>query len=179
MSFVSRSIRHVERQHPATVIYRRLLDPSRASLLIALASAAILLTALALQYLGGLRPCPLCIWQRWPYVALIALGLLGWRSWPRAMLGIAVIVLLGGAGLAAYHVGIEQGWWALPAGCVAGGTAQSVEELRRMLAEAPPACDQVGFTFLGLTLAGWNLVASLLLAAYAAAAALRRQRSTA
>jgi disulfide bond formation protein DsbB len=149
-----------------------LLEPSRASLLLALASAAILLAALALQYLGGLPPCPLCIWQRWPYVAVIALGLIGWRWRPRALLGIATLVLLGGAGLAAYHVGIEQGWWALPGGCIAGASAESVEELKRLLAEAPPACDQVGFTLLGLTLAGWNLVASLALAAYAIAAAL-------
>ena len=156
-----------------------LLEPTRACLLLALASAAILLAALALQYLGGLPPCPLCIWQRWPYVALIALGLLGWRWRPRALLAIAALVLLGGAGIAAYHVGIEHGWWALPAGCVAGGAADSVEELKRLLAEAPPACDQVGFTFIGLTLAGWNLVASLALAAYATAAALdfRRRRA--
>ena len=149
-----------------------LLEPSRASLLLALASVAILVAVLGLQYMGGLAPCPLCIWQRWPYVALIALGLLGWHGRPRAMLGVATLVLLGGAGIAAYHLGFEQGWWALPGGCVAGGSAQSVEELRRMLAEAPPACDQVGFTFLGLSLAGWNLVASLLLAAFTLAGAL-------
>jgi disulfide bond formation protein DsbB len=150
----------------------RVLDSARASLLLAFASAATLLVALALQYLGGLPPCHLCVWQRWPYVALIALGLLGWRWRPRAVLALATLVLLGGAGLAAYHVGIEQGWWALPAGCVAGQSAETVEDLRRLLAEAPPACDQVGFTFLGLTLAGWNLVASLLLAACTLAAAL-------
>jgi disulfide bond formation protein DsbB len=150
----------------------RVLDPARACLLLALASAAILLAALALQYLGGLPPCPLCIWQRWPYVALIALGLLGWRWHARAMLALTALVLLGGAGLAAYHVGIEQGWWALPGGCVAGAGADSVEDLKRLLAEAPPACDQVSFAFLGLTLAGWNLVASLLLAAFTLTAAL-------
>jgi disulfide bond formation protein DsbB len=150
----------------------RVLEPPRACLLLALASAAILLAALALQYLGGLPPCRLCIWQRWPYVALIALGLVGWRWQPRAMLGVATLVLLGGAALAAYHVGVEQGWWALPADCVAGQSAESVEDLKRLLAEAPPACDQVSFAFLGLTLAGWNLVASLALAIYAAAAGL-------
>jgi disulfide bond formation protein DsbB len=154
----------------------RLLEPRHACLLLALASAAILLTALALQYLGGLPPCLLCIWQRWPYVALIALGLVGWRWRTRAMLALAVLVLLGGAGLAAYHVGIEQGWWALPGGCVAGAGAESVEDLKRLLAEAPPACDQVSFAFLGLTLAGWNLVASLLLAAFTLAAALGPRR---
>jgi disulfide bond formation protein DsbB len=153
-------------------MHARVLEPRRACLLLALVSAAILLAALALQYLGGLPPCPLCIWQRWPYVALIALGLLGWRWHPRATLALAALVLLGGAGLAAYHVGIEQGWWALPDSCVAGAGAQTVEDLRRLLAEAPPACDQVSFVFLGLTFAGWNLVASLALAAYAAAAAL-------
>ena len=156
----------------------RVLEPARACLLLALASAAILLAALALQYLGGLPPCPLCIWQRWPYVALIALGLAGWRWRPRAMLGVATMVLLGGAGLAVYHVGIEQGWWALPGGCVAGQSAESVEELKRLLAEAPPACDQVSFTLLGLTLAGWNLLASLLLAAFTLAAALAPGRRT-
>ena len=158
----------------------RALEPARACLLLALASGAILLSALALQYLGGLPPCPLCIWQRWPYVALIALGLIGWRWRPRALLGLATLALLGGAGLAAYHVGIEQGWWALPGGCVAGQSAESVEELKRLLAEAPPACDQVSFAFLGLTLAAWNIVASLLLAALTLAAALgvgRRARA--
>jgi disulfide bond formation protein DsbB len=150
----------------------RFLEPSRACLLLALASGAILLAALALQYLGGVPPCPLCIWQRWPYVALIALGLTGWRWRARAMLTLAALVLLGGAGLAAYHLGIEQGWWALPGGCVAGAGADSVEDLKRLLAEAPPACDQVSFALLGLTLAGWNLVASLLLAAFTLTAAL-------
>jgi disulfide bond formation protein DsbB len=155
----------------------RVLEPSRACLLLALASAAILLGALALQYVGGLPPCPLCIWQRWPYVALVALGVIGWRAYPRAILALATLVLLAGAGLAAYHVGIEQGWWALPAGCIAGGNAESIEDLRRLLAEAPPACDQVSFTFLGLTLAGWNLVASLALALFAFAAACGLVRS--
>ena len=153
-------------------MFARALEPARACLLLAFASATILVGALALQYLAGLPPCPLCIWQRWPYVALIALGLAGWCWHPRAALGLAVVVLLVGAGLGAYHVGIEQGWWALPAGCVAGGNAESVEDLRRMLAEAPPACDQVSFTLLGLSLAGWNVAASLLLAAFAGAAAL-------
>jgi disulfide bond formation protein DsbB len=150
----------------------RMLFPPTACLLLALASALILLTVLALQYLGGLPPCPLCIWQRWPYLGVVALGLIGWRWRPRVMLALAVPALLASAGLGAYHMGVEQGWWALPAGCAAGADAQSVEDLKRLLAEAPPACDQVSFTLLGLSLAGWNVVTSLALAAYAAAAAL-------
>jgi disulfide bond formation protein DsbB len=153
----------------------RSLTPASACLVLALASAALLLGALGLQYLGGLPPCRLCIWQRWPYALLIVLGVVGWRVFPRAALGLAALVLLIGAGLAVYHVGVEQGWWALPAGCIAGQGAESIEDLKRLLAEAPPACDQVGFTLLGLSLAGWNLVASLLLALFAGAAALGRR----
>jgi disulfide bond formation protein DsbB len=149
----------------------RLLEPPRAALLLALASIAILLTVFGLQYLAGAAPCPLCIWQRWPYAALIVIGLIGWRWRLRPMLGLAVLVLLGSAGLAAYHFGIEQGWFPLPAGCAAGGQASSIEELKQLLAEAPPACDQVGFTLLGLSLAAWNVLTSLALAAYAGAAA--------
>jgi disulfide bond formation protein DsbB len=157
----------------------RILVPRTACLLLALASALILLAALALQYLGGLAPCHLCVLQRWPYVALIVLGLAGWRWQPRLVLGLSIVALLVGAGLAAYHFGIEQGWWALPESCIAGGSAQSIEELKKLLATAAPTCDQVRFTFLGLTLAGWNFLTSLALAAYAAAAALGFGRSRA
>lgn len=150
----------------------RLLVPSTVSLVLAVIAALLLATVLALQYLAGLAPCPLCIWQRYPHLAVVVLGLIGWRWRPRAMLGLIALVLLVGAGIAAYHVGVEQGWVALPAGCAAGQGATSVEELRQMLADAPPACDQVGFTLLGLSLAGWNLLGSLVLAGYAAAAAL-------
>jgi disulfide bond formation protein DsbB len=150
----------------------RILDPRTACLLLALITALILLTALGLQYLGGLAPCHLCVLQRWPYVALVVLGLVGWRWQPRLVLGLSIVALLAGAGLAAYHFAIEQGWWALPESCIAGSNAQSLEELKKMLPQAAPTCDQVRFTLLGLTLAGWNFLSSFVLAAYAAAAAL-------
>ena len=148
----------------------RLLEPPLAALSLALVSAVALIAAFGLQYLAGLAPCPLCVWQRYPHLAVITLGLVGWYWRAPVMLGLAALVLVGSTGLAAYHVGIEQGWWALPAGCVAGVAAGSVDELRQMLAAAPPTCDQVSFTLLGLSLAGWNGLLSLGLAAYAAAA---------
>jgi disulfide bond formation protein DsbB len=145
-----------------------------ASLLLAIASIAILLSVFGFQYLGGAAPCQLCIWQRYPYAVLIVLGLVGYFWQPRLMLGLSFLVLLVGAGLAGYHFGVEEGWFALPTGCAAGGDATSVEELRRMLSEAPPACDQVRFTVLGWSLAAWNFLASLALALFAGAAAIRR-----
>jgi disulfide bond formation protein DsbB len=155
----------------------RLPAPPTVGLALALVAALLLATVLALQYLAGLAPCPLCIWQRYPHLAVVALGLIGWRWRPRAMLGLIALVLLGGAGIAAYHVGVEQGWIALPAGCAAGQGASSLEELRQMLAEAPPACDQVSFTLLDLSLAGWNLLASLVMVCIAAGAAIGFGRS--
>ncbi len=155
----------------------RILAPRTACLLLALISALTLLAALGLQYLGGLAPCHLCVLQRWPYVALVVLAMVGWRWQPRLFLGLSIVALLVGAGLAAYHFGVEQGWVALPESCIAGGSAQSIEELKKMLAAAAPTCDQVRFTFLGLTLAGWNFLTSIALAAYAAAAALGFGRS--
>jgi disulfide bond formation protein DsbB len=150
------------------------LTPRTGSSLLAIAGVAILAAVFGFQYLGGAAPCHLCILQRYPYGVLIALGIIGcfWR--PRLMLGLGAVVLLVGAGLGGYHYGVEQGWLALPEGCAAGGDASSVEELRRMLSEAPPACDQVRFTVLGGSLAAWNVLASLGLAAFAGYAAAKR-----
>lgn len=149
----------------------RALEPRVACLLLALVSAGALLATLAMEYLAHLPPCHLCVWQRWPYLALVVLGLLGWRTAARPILALAALILLGEAGLAFYHVGVEQGWWALPASCAAGAEATSIEDLKRLLVEAPPACDQVSVTFLGLSLASWNVVTALVLAAYATVAA--------
>lgn len=154
----------------------RAFHPSTISLALVTVAGAALLAALGLQYFGGLPPCHLCVLQRYPYALLIVLGVVGWFWRPRLMLGLATLVLLAGTGLAGYHLGVEHGWWALPAGCIAGGEAQSIEELKRQLAEAAPSCDQVAFTFLGLSLAAWNGVISLALAAVAGAAALSGER---
>jgi disulfide bond formation protein DsbB len=150
-----------------------LFRPHAALLLLAFTAAVILLTVFALQYLADLAPCRMCIWQRWPFAILVVLGLAGAFWKPRLALALSVPLLLVSAGLAGYHVAVEQGWLALPAGCAAGGEATSVEELKALLAEAPPSCDQVGFTWLGMSLAGWNLLVSLVLAGFSAFVATR------
>lgn len=147
--------------------------PRTALILLAFIAADILLVVFALEYFAELEPCRMCIWQRWPFAVLILLGLVGAFWKPRLAVWLAVPVLLVSIGLAGYHVGVEQGWIALPAGCTAGGEATSVEELKALLAKAPPSCDQVGFTMLGLSLAGWNLVVSIFLTVFALVVALR------
>lgn len=152
----------------------------RSLLLLGLASLAALIVALALQFLGGLEPCPLCIEQRYPYLAVIAAAALGlWLDRPKAFLVLAAPILLFELGLAGYHVGIEQGWLALPASCAALEPATSIEQLRQQLATAPARCDQVAFTLLGLSLSAWNGIYALALLAVALWGLIGRQPSAA
>jgi len=141
--------------------------------LIAGSSLALLAGAFAFQHLGGLAPCVLCIWQRWPHaiaaVLAIIAGLLtlAGRGGPAAtgLMMAAGVVLVSGAGIAGFHVGVEQHWWEGTAECGATGTAASVAELKARLLETPVArCDEVAWSLLGISMAGWNLLLSVGLA---------------
>jgi disulfide bond formation protein DsbB len=135
------------------------------------AAGAMLLAAFAFQEIGGLAPCPLCIWQRWPHVAALLLGAAAWamsgRGPGRTAMLLGAVAMLGGAGLALYHVGIEQRWWAGPSSCVGGpidglSTAELIDRIR---AAPLVRCDEIPWSLLGLSMAGWNVIAQLALAA--------------
>jgi disulfide bond formation protein DsbB len=129
-------------------------------------SAALLLGALAFQYLGGLAPCPLCIWQRWPHAIALVLGLL-LLAWPqRGWAVLAGLVVLGGAGIGLYHAGVEQGWWAGPTTCTAPdpGAVAPGELLDRILETPVVLCDQIAWSWLGISMAGWNAILSVVIA---------------
>jgi disulfide bond formation protein DsbB len=151
----------------------------RAPALILAASAAILATALASQFLGGLPPCELCHWQRLPYAVAIALAGAAMLRPSRALVALCAGAFAVGAGLALYHVGVERGWFAAPGACSADvGAAQTVEELRRRLEAAPLVrCTDVAWSLFGISMAGYNAIASAALAGYALAAAGRRART--
>lgn len=160
------------------------IDLRLAGLATALLSAAILGAALLSQYVGGLQPCVLCVYQRWPYVATILLGLAGFalaRRHPataRIMLGLAGLVFLGGGGIAGFHVGVEQGWWQGTSGCGAPtGGAMTLEDLRAQVLAAPVVrCDEVPWSLLGISMAGYNFLLSLALAAATLWLAARRRQ---
>lgn len=139
--------------------------PPQSLALIAVAAAIALLAALGLQFVGGYQPCNLCVHERWPYLVVVLAGLAGWRlGRHRPALALAALALAVNLGLSFYHVGVEQGWFALPESCAAVGAAVSVEELRSQLAAAPARCDQVSLSLLGWSLAAWNgLLAAVLL----------------
>jgi disulfide bond formation protein DsbB len=130
-------------------------------------SAILLFAALAFQYLGGLAPCPICIWQRWPHgVAILmalAIAVLPLRLWA----GIGGLAMTTDAGIALYHTGIERKWWPGPDSCTGAGAGQVPPDqlLDQILATPAVLCDQVAWSFLGLSMASWNGIACVALAA--------------
>ncbi|WP_372398224.1 disulfide bond formation protein B [Azospirillum sp. HJ39] len=163
---------------PISPLFCRVLDDPRvASLLLALASAGVLLSALFFQFVLDYQPCVLCIMQRWPYVAVMVFGLVTWlfRRWKGlgdALLVASGFALLAGAGIAAYHVGVEQHWWAGTSSCGGSVPANSLEALRAQVMAAPVTrCDEVAWSLFGISMAGYNVAISLALAAYAFVAA--------
>ena len=127
-------------------------------------STSLLCGALLFQYVGGLAPCSLCIWQRWPHLAVIFLAFIGLRGiMPRCMLWL--IFIAGGisVGLGGYHAGIEYGFWVGPAGCTANLTLdEDIKTLTQQLLITPLVrCDEVPWSLFGLSMAGWNALISL------------------
>jgi disulfide bond formation protein DsbB len=140
-------------------------------------SAALLLGALAFQFVGGLAPCTLCVWQRWPHLAAVLIGgvalMAGGRVWP--LLG--ALAVLTSAAIAGFHAGVEQGWWAGLASCSAGSISGiSTADLLNpaVIVAAPVRCDEIPWSLAGLSMAAWNMVISVGLAAVWIAAARRR-----
>jgi disulfide bond formation protein DsbB len=149
-------------------------------------TAALAITAIAAATLAGawffqlvldIRPCPLCLEQRYAYYLAVPLGaLVAWaaaRRAPRAALiaGLAVLALaaLANAYLGAFHAGIEWGFWPGPAECSgpvldlgkAGSLFDNLDKVKVI------RCDEVQWRFLGLSLAGYNALISLAMAALA------------
>src|SRR6266581_8576099 len=145
-------------------------------------SASVLGAALLSQYWGGLAPCELCLLQRWPWTAAIAISILALLAGSRAALpwiGLALAIVFAlGTVFAFYHVGVEQHWFAGPSACTAsGGGAMTLEEMKRqILGTAPVLCDRVQWSLFGVSLAGWNLLASLAMAAVCAEVFRRARR---
>ena len=140
--------------------------------LIVAVSLGALAAALASQYWGGLQPCVLCIYQRYAYLGAAAFGLLGLTAGPRtgarrAAVALAGLAFLTGAAIAAFHVGVEQLWWRGTAECHAPALDPnaSIAELRKQLLETTfVACDEVPWSLFGISMAGYNVLASLGLA---------------
>ena len=122
------------------------------------------------QYGFDLFPCELCLYQRLPYMGVVVLSLLALMpavDRPSRRLAVQVCGLLFAttAAIAAYHVGVEQGWW--QSSCAPSGAQNfSVDDVFSVLQQpGTPACDEVPFTLFGISMAGYNVIAGLILAA--------------
>jgi disulfide bond formation protein DsbB len=147
-----------------------------ASAVIAAVAALTIAGAWFFQLVLDIRPCPLCLEQRYAYylaiplAALIAVGAL--RGVSRGLLGAGLVILalalLANAGLGAYHAGVEWGFWQGPTDCsgpiVDFGTESLLDGLNKVKVIR---CDEVQWRFLGLSLAGYNALISLGMAALA------------
>lgn len=130
-------------------------------------SLALILGALAFQYIGDLPPCKLCYWQRYPHFVAIGIGVIALVTGAAALAGLGALAALATAGVGFYHVGVEQKWWQGPTSCSGGGNvgALSTEDLLNQIMAAPLVrCDEIPWQMLGLSMAGWNMVLSLGLA---------------
>ncbi|MDE0381752.1 MAG: disulfide bond formation protein B [Rhodospirillales bacterium] len=148
-------------------------------LLVAAGSAGLLLGAYLSQHVGGLAPCPLCLIQRYPHFAVLGLGLaavfVGGRG-RVALLGLSGLALLVTAGYGVYHAGVEQGWFA--SACAAPAAGGSLEDIKAQIMAAPlTRCDEVPWSLIGVSLAGWNAIASVLMAGVAGWGAVRLWRA--
>jgi disulfide bond formation protein DsbB len=134
-------------------------------------SAALLAGALAFQYIGGMAPCHLCMLQRYPHMAAILLGCLA-LAVPTGLLSRLLPLAAGAATLTsaaygAYHTGVERHWWLGPTTCTSGPLGNiSAKDLLAQIQAAPLVqCDQVAWQMFTLSMASWNMLASLLLTA--------------
>jgi disulfide bond formation protein DsbB len=149
-----------------------------ARLLALLLPLGLLAGALGSQYIGGLHPCEMCYWQRWPHGAAILLAALAFKapaSSPRSrsltLLAAAGIAISGAIGV--YHAGVEAGIFEGFTTCTTtrGMTLQDI-------VNAPLVrCDQVQWSLFGISMAGWNGLLSLTGAALIAALLLKARRA--
>lgn len=157
------------------------LASSRYMISAGLVTAGMIFTvgsALAFQHIGGYIPCALCLLQRDPYyysiplgiIAIIAAALKLPSSVIRTLLALIGVAMLIGAGMGVYHSGVEWGFWEGPTTCsttASAVTTNALNLLDDLNAIHGPSCSEASLRVLGLSFAGWNVIASLILAAIA------------
>ncbi|CCQ75447.1 disulfide bond formation protein B [Magnetospira sp. QH-2] len=146
-----------------------ILHPKSVALFVLATSVGSLAFAYGAQYLFHMQPCILCLYQRIPFAVAGGLALLVLLL-PRLAVPVLMLVALAflvGAGIAGYHVGVEQHWWTGTAGCTGEiDTTQSLQDLKAQLMATPlKRCDEITWAVFGISVTVLNVLWSLLLAA--------------
>ena len=130
--------------------------------------AALMAGALGSQFIGGLFPCEMCHWQRWPHYTAIVLAALAFvvpvPALKRALVALAALAILVSGGIGVFHAGVEYHWWQGITACstTMQGSGGSVEDmLKRIMAAPVVRCDVPQWSLFGISLAGFNAIFSL------------------
>ncbi|NOT40347.1 MAG: disulfide bond formation protein B [Alphaproteobacteria bacterium] len=154
----------------STQLQRGAAHPLIPGLAIAGLAFAVLAGAYAFEYLGALKPCPLCLEQRGPWFVLIAIGgaiySAGMAKAPRnivmALYAGAIVIALWSAYLGGFHAGVEYKWWPGPQSCTGGGLPLDGGLIGPISQSDIVWCDQVPWAMFGISLAGFNFLLSLI-----------------
>lgn len=140
----------------------------QARLIALLVPAALLAGALGSQYLGGLHPCEMCHWQRWPHMAAVALAILSFAlkgrmpDRGRSLVWLAALAILLSGLIGVYHAGVEAGVFEGLTQCSANSASGSADDILADIMATPLVrCDQVQWAWLGISMAGWNAIISI------------------
>jgi disulfide bond formation protein DsbB len=127
-------------------------------------SAGLILGAWGFEHLGDMAPCKLCYWQRYGHYAALGLAPLAFLTRKTIFPALAGLGALSSAVIGAYHTGVEQKWWQGPSSCTSSGSVSglSTDELLNQILAAPVVrCDEIPWEMFGLSMASWNVLASL------------------
>jgi disulfide bond formation protein DsbB len=136
----------------------------RAHWLAFLLPTALLAGAHGSQYIGGLFPCEMCMWQRWPHFAAVPLALLaffvGNPGAKRVLVALAAFAILTSGLIGGFHAGVEYKWWEGLTSCSTVATGSG--DIMKDILKAPLVrCDTAPWTFYGISLAGFNFLLSV------------------
>ncbi|MES2336980.1 MAG: disulfide bond formation protein B [Pseudomonadota bacterium] len=140
---------------------------------------ALMAGALGSQYIGGLYPCEMCHWQRWPHYAAIlvaAVAFLTTGPLRRALVVLAALLVATSGAIGVFHAGVEYGWWPGITGCTStvSPTGTPEERLAQIMNAPMIRCDVAQWSLAGISLAGWNAIVSLPAALAALVLAVRK-----
>jgi disulfide bond formation protein DsbB len=137
-------------------------DFAKARALALITPGALMAGALGSQYIGGLVPCEMCLWQRWPHYAAIGLAALAFAVPQRALVWLAVLAILISGGIGIFHAGVEYKWWEGLTQCSQIPGASNGGNILADIMKTPLVrCDQAQWSLFGISLAGYNAIISI------------------
>ena len=135
---------------------------AKARALALISPSALMLGALGSQYIGGLTPCEMCMWQRWPHYSAIAIALVALAIPNRALVWLAALAILASGVIGGFHAGVEYHWWEGLTKCSqVPGAVGSGNIIADIMKTPLVRCDEAQWTLFGISLAGYNAIVSV------------------